>query len=387
MYKDNILSKMDSLSYVWQEDFIGYETTPEIDIYYHTLARFRAQQNDLYNCFNPESTFNDLPYKYYTEGVILLQSIALKHVDYCFQFCKTHSGHNLENLLTIIVSLDEVTGLFSSYFNISVAQASHLIDTLTLDTSNFDYFTRIPGSSPAPFIRISKTQALRSVEGCLNSPFIFMLKNLKRKFPIDWSRNVNDREAILRNQLYAFFEAPSFLTINRPIQVVNDKRIMTDIDACIIDRNEGSIGLFQLKWMDPFGESLKERESRKKNYQSAVASWITRTLEWVESSSEKKIADHLGVSPKFVDKTKIKLFVIGKTFSCFSSNEHPQKGVAWGLWYQVVRILNNCPFSFIKLRYLFNELIEDMPHSKIPVASTEEFEINNYRIVITSYRG
>jgi len=76
---------------------------------------------------------------------------------------------------------------------------------------------------------------VRLVSGCCIDPFQFVLRELRRRFPKDWDRSVDDREHIFRTDLIAAFspfQRIVFFTDNITISTdIGD----TDIDAVALD--------------------------------------------------------------------------------------------------------------------------------------------------------
>lgn len=383
--KPFIFSIMKNLVYVYNNDFLGYDTNQLIDDYYYSYALLKANEQDSYNCFDPGATFGGLPFKCYFESVVLLISYALKHIDFCLAFIEEHKNFNIINLLTIIYSKEVFLTIFMNYFNIKIDDAKKILNVVSLDENNISFHCLEPGQVPAPLIKISSTQIIRSIEGCINNPFKFMLEELRRQYPKEWDFNTGKREDIFREELYSFFPDEKYIKIRRNIYIKTNNEISTDIDACIINSDSGIIAFFQLKWMDPFGGSMRERESRRKNYENKTEKWINSIQTWINVSTEKTIADHLGIRPGMVEKKNFRLLIIGRNFSNFTSDRLPDDGVAWGLWYQTIRILKDCSSSIDMLEYLFWELIHDLAHNRLLQFEPYEFTINDLHIKIKPY--
>jgi hypothetical protein len=95
-----------------------------------------------------------------------------------------------------------------------------------------------------------------------------MLHQLRRCYRSDWDFAVNGREQRFRDELYALLGKPSRRALDSNINLKLGGKRVTDIDAAVWDTKTGTLGLFQLKWQDLFGNSMRQRSSRMKNIQT-----------------------------------------------------------------------------------------------------------------------
>jgi hypothetical protein len=49
----------------------------------------------------------------------------------------------------------------------------------------------------------------------------------------------------------------------------------------LLDENDGTLILFQLKWMEPFANNMQLRASKQRNFKKSSDKWINDVLEWV----------------------------------------------------------------------------------------------------------
>lgn len=329
-----ILEQMKPLVYTWEDHYIGYETSPEIDEYFLDAAYLDSREATEWNAFPKDVSFGGISYEVYVKTVVYFVSFAIKHGQFCALLKQKEPKLLMENLLTQICVDENMIKLIQHINGISYEEAKRIFDVLTLNEENCDshIFCR---SAPPPLIKISKHQYLMSVFGCLNRPFEFLLDELHRKYPKEWDKNTYGREDIFRKELYAFFDCNRNELIDRNIVVKRDGKILTDIDACVRDKETGDIGLFQLKWQDFPYSNNKSLVSKRKNFKKTVMQWIYDLQEWIAESDEKTIADVLCTSPKKIDKKKIKLFVLGRFNGSLPAISPVNEDVAFGQWYQV----------------------------------------------------
>ena len=59
------------------------------------------------------------------------------------------------------------------------------------------------------------------------------------------------------------------------LKLKNEGAVATDIDAAVFDTTTGTLGLFQLKWQDPFGTSMRRRNSKMMNFLEETNQWVS----------------------------------------------------------------------------------------------------------------
>lgn len=374
-----ISDKMRALVYVWKDHYIGYTVTQEIDDYFLTNAELDTNEAVEWRAFPNECTFGGVKYEVYVNTIMYFMSFAIKHMQYCFLLKETNPHLIFENLPTIIMPIEYIIELIMDINSISSEDAHKVFNAITLNTQNFSLHTQIRSAAP-PLIRISDNECLRSACGCMDRPYEFLLDNLKYMFPKEWDANTFLREAEFREELYAFFDPDRYISLHRNIEIKQNGKTLTDIDACLIDKEAGTIGLFQLKWQDLGYANNSYNLSKKRNFKEKTSQWISTLRKWIASVSERQIADYFGVSPKLVDKAKIKLFVLGRHNCNFADSVPPDPMVAWGQWYQVVVLLTRITNRSCSIEFLFNILQEENPFNRKIVHTQKKYKIGDLTI-------
>ena len=114
---------------------------------------------------------------------------------------------------------------------------------MTYDETKKDYYSKIGAVFP-PFIKVSSQHYFCSYAGCLHRPVEYIHSELKRKYPADWNKSIQQSESLFRKDLYLLFNRDNFITMENNIVIKSESIIITDIDACIIDKNTKEIALF-----------------------------------------------------------------------------------------------------------------------------------------------
>ena len=274
-----IWTLMSRLVDTWQKYYIQYEAHPEVDQFYEEVGILHAQRMFGQDSFPGDVKFGGYDFNLYRSAVGVLIGWALKHMSFCTQLVKKSPHINFSNIITTPQNLDDKISFLTHALEIDFEAAEQALQTLTLTYENKDFHCSVPGNFVAPaLIQVGKGRVLFPVWGCTSHPFLFMLNELKRKYRLDWDRAVDQREGIFRQEIYSLFNDSNFFKLDRNINIKINGSVVTDIDALIFDRSTGVLGIFQLKWQDGFGHSVRERESRKRNFQKTGNQWVERVI-------------------------------------------------------------------------------------------------------------
>ncbi|MEW5938855.1 MAG: hypothetical protein AB1750_04280, partial [Chloroflexota bacterium] len=219
-----------------------------------------------------------------------------------------------------------------------------------------------------------------------SEPFMFLLRELRRRYRSEWDNAVNFREKVFRDNLYALFPSDRFYKLERNAVIKSGETVITDIDALIFDRQTGEVGIFQLKWQDYIGNSMRERESKKGNLLKTGNQWIEKVFEWLSNIESETLAQTIGVNKNDVGKIKaFRVFMLGRNSAFFSGDWKPDTRAAWGMWYQVLRCMSNLQNYNNPIESLFHELQKDSPLNKpSPEIDLQEVQIGNILISMSS---
>ena len=308
-------------------------------------------------------------------------------MSFCTQLVKKTPHIDFTNIITVPQHFDVKTLFLANALKTDLDEAKHALQTLTLTSENKDTHCAVSGNFIAPaLIEVGQGRVLSPIWGCTSHPFLFMLNELKRKYRSDWDRAVEQREGMFRKEIYALFQDFRFLKLDRNIKIRIGGSIATDIDALILDRSTGVLGIFQLKWQDAFGHSMRERESRKKNFQKTGNQWVERVNQWLVSTSISEICKLCEFDDKDSEKVKeFRVFVIGRNFAHFSGAGTLDPRAAWGTWYQLLRfVVENVTWKnpLVELHTL---ILQNSPLNKQPPKlPEEELKIGDVRIIMKS---
>jgi hypothetical protein len=159
----------------------------------------------------------------------------------------------------------------------------------------------------------------------------------------------------------------------------------TDLDAHIIDRKTGTLGVFELKAQDPFARSAEERQRQRDNFFHANRQ-VSAILEWVQ----RRGADDLLIrfderDAKRFRVQKVHVFVLGRYLAHFSGGPEPDRRAAWGSWPQVLQIAESGaldPESRNPIGTLFARLRDAAPLTAPTNAESQMIAVGDFRLHI-----
>jgi hypothetical protein len=379
-----ILEEMRSLVRPGQAHFIAYDTTPEIDDWYNQWSFSIVPKFLGWDCFPGNSEFGGLPFYQYLECVRNLMAFARKHLDFCSLLAKAHPSIDSMDIFAYPARWTEATRYMSYALDCSREVSEQLMTCTTLTSDNAPYVLPMHASAPAPHYMIADQFVVRSLRGCFDEPFAFLLRELRRKYVKDWDRAVDDREHLFRVDIvnaFSVYERIVFFTDNISITTSVGK---TDIDAFAYDPMTKVAALFQLKWQDLFANSMRERESRKRNFLEKGNEWVNKVCCWLKEGKLARTLRSCGMPKREAEGiTDTKVFVLGRNFSHFSGEFKKDTRAAWGSWARLASLLRENPSTECPLSLLFDSFQNEPPSSRFSFNPTPvEFKIKGLTVVL-----
>jgi hypothetical protein len=96
------------------------------------------------------------------------------------------------------------------------------------------------------------------------------------------------------------------------------------------------MGLFQLKWHDIYGRSLRERHSRRLNLLKAN-DWVEAVSAWLEGRTDEEIRRTMQIEVSSTGRAP-QLFVVSRYASHFSGDGARDKRATWLGWADLVKV-------------------------------------------------
>lgn len=365
----------------WMNHFIRYDAHPLLDEYFMRRAMLHCRYAQrMQDTFDGDTEFDGVPFYVYRAVAAVLVSLSLKHLAFVDSLLARDASLRPTNVLTIV---DEPHKLVDATIDLldSEARRSEV-------RKAFDAFTWHPGRDREliaagedlpPLIQIGDGFVIRSIAGALRAPFYFLLKRLRLRTK-DWSRAVQRREALMKREFDQLFPRARYRHGRGLAKLHDSGRVVTDIDAAVFDPVSATLGLFQLKWQDPFGVSATERRSRATNLVTRANAWIDCVLSWLATHDMAALQKVLHLPRENV--RSVRLFVIARTHSNFSGSHPYNLRAAWGNWWQLARILLAHGMRLDPLAAAFDCLNEEFAarRNRIVEPHDSEFDIGSTRV-------
>lgn len=378
--REDVIERMKTQCFVWLDHYIGYNGDQVVEDYFNDLAYIDSIHNTEWDMYPENVPFRNVTYGSLVGNIVDFAGYAIKHFYYTQILKSQHPELLTENLFYLIKPKSNLLNLIAENHNITDSQAETIIECLSLSCHNVELY-RNTQASCAPLIKISKDQYIHSCAGSLYHPFLFLLDNISFLFPKECSANRNNREEVFRKQLYDMF-SDKFLCINHPVKIKKQNKEITDIDAVIVDKTTGEIAFFQLKWQDHINLSPKTLLSKSKNYKEKATKWVHDIRGWIEDSTEKEIADRLGLKPKYIDKNNIYLFVLGRRHGNYTGFIPDNANCAWVQWYHLLNYILRTSPSNISISKMHNDLILESPYNIETPNKPITYRYGKYRFTI-----
>lgn len=374
--KENILTEFRKYISNPYGEFISYNTTPTIDEFYDRQGHYQILRMQGYDDFHTKDIFGGIEYWKYVDLVEKIIGIAIKHTDACYELYKMNPNVLLPNLISYMSFKDGTIRDFANYLGVEFEEIEQIFSCLTLSKDNYEYYLDIPCPAPPMFIQLSDEQILRSIAGCLSNPLELLNREIKRKFKRDYDLATTKREERFRKELFDFFPEAQIVKIPKGINI-NISGRKTDIDAILFDKRSKTLGLFQLKWQDPFFHSMRERYSKISNLYPKAVEWIDKVEDWLKSNDNHTILNALKVNEGGKSESEINevyIFIVGRNNLHFTGVIKDERAV-WGSWNQIIE-------ATARIKMQFNNPIKEMflklkffdPSKRLKTESLDELE-------------
>ena len=347
----------------WQADMPAYRTTPEIDDYYRRLGLLKAKSMACHFPYPADMRIGGCAVEAYSNVLATLIGLALRHLDLCRAFLALHPSHTLRALLappcaTLIEALSETPGVES----LTIRQ---VVDCFSLAHDNVSYHCSVAGTPAPPLLCLNGQHLAWSLTGLLSEPFLFLRRELKRRYSYEYHTASHQHEEVFRQDLYQLFSDKRFVRSPGSIELKGAQGdLTTDVDALIFDRKTGALALFELKSQDPFAYSRQER-IRQRDYFYNAGKQVLACVQWLSRNGANALLarlDHTLVKRLKVQKTYI--FVLGRYLAHFFDGPEFDRRAAWGTWPQALRLVHTVPFGQEEtnpIQALHNKLLKDTP--------------------------
>lgn len=385
--KDKIREQLKSIIRNPLGKLISYETTPEIDDYYNAVGHYHMLRLQGYDDFDTKNKFGSIEYWKYIDLIELIIGVGYMHRDACIELVKMNPKVDMHNIISYTFQKDKTIKIYSNYLGVSDEEIEQILSCFTLTKDNFEYYLNYPSIQPPIYFQASSNMLIRSIAGCMSNPIRLLNYELKRKYRKDYDVAVTKREDRFRKELFSLLPQERIIKIPKGINITYNG-LKTDIDAVVYDTTTKTLGLFQLKWQDPFSHSMQERFSRITNLFPKAQEWIDKVGAWTQGNDVKTLLNSLQITkfaPKASGIENICVFIISRSHINFTGVKMDDT-VAWGSWYQLiesiasVKTMFDDPIQemFVKLKAFSPELRKE--REEMPTRLKLDLKFNKYRV-------
>lgn len=315
---------------------ISYGTSPEIDQYFLEWGQVYLRRMWGQEHVGMENKIGGNQFNEFLGVLAALAGRAQKHLCFASMLKRQHPSLDIRNLLTTYAPVDEFIPLLAGHLDADALHIQRLLTSLTLCPDNKKHHLSPGDMCWAPLIRASHQSYILPMFGLEINPFLFLLRDLKNRFPKDWFRIANGREARWIADLNHLFNAGRWQRRPKQLKLRLSGKISTDCDYIVYDGVSNELGVFQLKWQDPVAGDERARMSAGKNLVDGGNEWVRRVTNWLEQNGSEELAKRAGIAPK--PGLKIVLFIMARYEAYFSQAEQFDKRATWVDWNHFLRM-------------------------------------------------
>ncbi len=288
---------LEELVYPWNEHFIGYGATPLLDEYFFSIAYAELQAHEGVDSFSDTARFGGIEYRTYIIAISFIVAIFIRHERFAEALARTNANTKMENILTItsdtpeflenlVEALNSFGSAFPDFKSVNLSDAKKVFAVLSVSRENLALLDN-PGCALPLLVQSSEEGFIRSLTGGKSTPVKFLLDSLRYHFAADYDRNQQSREKSMQLGLARVLNsAVPNLLYRENIKIRVGEKILTDIDAVVIDERAGIVFLCQLKYQELYGNDLHSKLERTTRLKEQVAVWLAALDRWEECVNE-----------------------------------------------------------------------------------------------------
>ena len=381
--------------FVLDKHYMGYNTVPDLDDFFFDLASNEIKEQSEWDSFNWNLEFGGIPLLKFILATTYFLSLAMKHDSFAEALIEKSPHIRPRDILSIIVSKQRVENLMREAINtygpsytgftaLTRGEAQTILRVLSVSRDNLKLLK--PTMAPLPFlIEYSNTTWVTSVSTIQLGTLSFLLNSLRHHFQADYDRNQQTREGYLQETLrHLLKKHMPELMLKDNFKVKCNGKTLTDIDFTAVDKQEGTIILFQLKHQENYGLDERKRSNRAEQMREEVGHWLRITRNWL-AKEPSPIKRALGLRNSFECK-QIYLVVIAKPSAYFLSTLELRNDAVYATLFQLINVLNQLKLDSgpLTLGLLAETLQRNMTHKVAKGASLDRSKI--YHLPEVAYR-
>ncbi len=302
-----------------QGTMVGYTSSRDVDSAFlnflaDMLIEWRADAG-----IHPDAQLGDCTGAEMVTTVHMLLGRSLAHIVYIEEARKRLPDINFAMSLCIWKTRPELIAEL-----ITIGTPPHLatvvVDLVTIRAGDAPFFFREHAPSFPMLIEIAEGYLLMPISAVFRNPLTHIRALRESATPALLNAVRSHHERWMTEDLCAQFQGDRFQCVATQTKLRAGSRVVTDIDAAILDYVTGDLVLFQLKWQDFDSSNLKTQRSKAKNFVEKVEAWGAAVSSWIDDHGVARLCEVLKLKlPSGKLPPTIRLWGVGRSNARFRS--------------------------------------------------------------------
>jgi hypothetical protein len=218
--------------------------------------------------------------------------------------------------------------------------AAAVVDLVTVRAGDAPFFFKEHTPSFPMLIEIADGYLLMPISAVFRNPLRHIRALRESTTPALLNAVRSRHEAWMVDDLCALFQGDRYQCVSTQTKLRSGGRVVTDVDAAILDYITGELVLFQLKWQDFDSSNLKIQRSKAKNFVDKVEAWGAAVSDWIDEHGVERLCQALKLKlPSGKLPVTIRLWGLGRSNARFRSLGYdPGTTVLVFTWPQLIRL-------------------------------------------------
>lgn len=340
---ENLDERLRALVFPWKPSdkvtMTGYGAAADIDQYFLALVGERLDDSVDDAGIHPDTRLGSITGRDLQRVVFLTMSFYLKHIEFVRVARKHYPEINVPMSLTIWKTRDDFIESIATFTKMSEKTVSAAVDLMTVRSGHASYFR----DEVTPFIplliEVADNYLLSPISSIFRNPF-HGIRMLHEACDSKAATNLLvHRERWMIDALYGLFQGDRYICMQGPTKLRRNGKLVTDIDAAVLDTVSGELALFQLKWQDFNSNDVAKQRSKARNFVEKVDAWALAVQGWISEFGVDTLVRAMRMGRVSVT-LPVRLFAIGRSAARFQSYGYVSQvdTVAPATWRQFIRL-------------------------------------------------
>ena len=324
-----VIAKMEVLLFPWDSGYgvgTGYEADRDLDLHYvYKSLKICDHMRDSFG-FHPSVNLLGIKGEHIALIIVIVVALHLKHIDFVLLACNKYPQISPHFSLTIWTPKSQLIDEIKCLSGLKTELIETALNAILLSTKEYGMFENTSEPVIPLLVDLNNGFILRPISTLVKNPFFVTMSIQNLRTPNLENILSKPREKWMREHLYAMFKGNRYTVLEGNAILKTEGKVITDIDAAILDITSGELALFQIKWQDYFTNDIKKLSSKSKNLVDGIDSWSEKVENWIANNGIHKLLQVLRLKvPKSKPITKVILFGLSKTFARTSGFGHETK--------------------------------------------------------------